>query len=232
MSRLYGSRTRVTPPGRGGSAKEIRLSCDCPLDACLTGRETQPVSFTQSSTYVYTYIVFAAVYLISAVAFVVNALRVSAVLSRSRPSAPADEQRAAVTDSAGEYVSRSQRLVDYTQLATLLPLIYIVGSMFLGSLILNGKGPGYVNIGWVVFTVVAAGAAVTFAVLGTRESMSLGGVGAIAAGNERAADIFQRIGIRLGVSAALLLLVAVFTLLNLFSILGNIDTLLKIQYVL
>lgn len=190
------------------------------------------MSLTSSSTYVYTYVVFAVVYLVSAIAFVVSALRVSSTLSRARTPMPTDAGMPAHTGSATEYVSRSQRLVDYTQLATLLPLIYIVGSMFLGSLILNGQQPGFINVAWVVFTVVAAGAAVTFAVLGTRESMSLNGVGAMAATNGRTADIFQRIGIRLGVSAALLLLVAVFTMLNLFSILGNIDTLLGIQYLL
>ncbi|MGB4593094.1 MAG: hypothetical protein WBI63_04870 [Coriobacteriia bacterium] len=190
------------------------------------------MSFTSSSTYVYTYVVFAVVYLVSAIAFVVRALRVSATLSRARTPLPTDNQAPARAASTTEYVSRSQRLVDYTQLATLLPLIYIVGSLFLGSLILNGQRPSFINVAWVAFTVLAAGAAVTFAVLGTRESMSLSGVGAMAAANGRAADIFQRIGIRLGVSAALLLLVAVFTMLNLFSILGNMDALLGIPYLL
>ena len=190
------------------------------------------MTFTSSSTYVYTYVVFAVVYLVSSVAFVVSALRVSATLSRSRTSVPTESEQQPARATAGEYVSRSQRLVDYTQLATMLPLVYIVGSMFLGSLILNSQGPRMINIVWVTFTIIAAGAAVTFAVLGTRESMSLGGVGAIVASNSRAADVFQRIGIRLGVSAALLLLVAVFTMLNLLSILGNVDSLLGIQYML
>ncbi|MHB1340900.1 MAG: hypothetical protein ACYC77_01345 [Coriobacteriia bacterium] len=191
------------------------------------------MALTASSTYVYTYVVFAVVYLVSSVTFVVSALRISATLSRSRTTVPSsDTSHSPARASAGEYVSRSQRLVDYTQLATMLPLVYIVGSMFLGSLILNGQGPRVINIAWVAFTLIAAAAAVTFAVLGTRESLSLGGVGDVMASSGRAADVFQRLGIRLGVSAALLLLVAVFTMLNLLSILGNVDSLLGIQYVL
>jgi hypothetical protein len=48
----------------------------------------------------------------------------------------------------------------------------------------------------------------------------------------KAPEALQRVGLRLGVSAALLLVVAVFTLLNLFSVLTNIDTLRDIDYLL
>jgi len=192
------------------------------------------VTLSSSSTYIYTYVIFAVVYLASSVAFVVNAVRVSTALSRAHELTDNPEQRRIErsTPAVGEVISHSQRLVDYTQLATLLPLVYVVGSMFLGSLILGGTHHASVNIGWVTLTVAATAASVTFVVLGLRESAKLNHLEDLAGATGNAADALQRIGLRLGVSAALLLLVAVFMTLNLYSILSGIQGLLGVQFLI
>jgi hypothetical protein len=179
-------------------------------------------------------VIFAVVYLASSVAFVVNAVRVSTALSRAHELTDNPEQRRIErsTPAVGEVISHSQRLVDYTQLATLLPLVYVVGSMFLGSLILGGTHHASVNIGWVTLTVAATAASVTFVVLGLRESAKLNHLEDLAGATGNAADALQRIGLRLGVSAALLLLVAVFMTLNLYSILSGIQGLLGVQFLI
>ncbi len=192
------------------------------------------MTLSSSSTYIYTYVIFAVVYLASSVAFVVNAVRVSTALSRAHEltSNPEERHLAQSTPAVGEVISHSQRLVDYTQLATLLPLVYVVGSMFLGSLILGGTGHSSVNLGWIVMTVAATAASVAFVVLGLRESAQLNHLEDLEGATGRAADALQRIGLRLGVSAALLLLVAVFMTLNLYSILSSIQGLLGVQFLI
>jgi quinol-cytochrome oxidoreductase complex cytochrome b subunit len=188
--------------------------------------------FGASDTYIYAYIVFACVYLVASFTFVASALRVSTGLSRARQSS------AAVTGptngTVASVLSHGQRLIDYTQLSTLLPLVYIVGSMFLGSVIVrNTDLARTVNIAWIVFTVACAAASILLTVLGIRESGAIGGVSDLPerlAG--RAPEALQRIGLRLGVSAALLLLVAVFTLLNLWSVISSVDTLSAVDFLL
>jgi hypothetical protein len=106
--------------------------------------------------------------------------------------------------------------------------------MFLGSVILReAASVRTVNITWVVVTAACTLAAVALALLGARETNAIGSASQLEedlAG--RRPEILQRIGLRLGVSAALLLLVAVFTLLNLWSILASIDTLLRVDFLL
>ena len=191
------------------------------------------MALSSSSTYIYAYVVFAVVYLASSIAFVLNAVRVSTSLSRVRDLTGDPEQTSAEPGPViREYVSHSQRLVDYTQLATLLPLVYVVGSMFLGSLILGGTGHSGVNYGWIAFTVAATITSIAFAVLGMRESAKLGHLKDIDDARGSSADVLQRIGVRLGVSAALLLLVSVFMLLNLFSVLSSIEGLLGVKFLI
>jgi hypothetical protein len=48
----------------------------------------------------------------------------------------------------------------------------------------------------------------------------------------RMPEALQRVGVRLGVSAALLLLVAVFTLLNLWSVISSLDALSAVDFLL
>ncbi|PKQ20132.1 MAG: hypothetical protein CVT66_06615 [Actinobacteria bacterium HGW-Actinobacteria-6] len=191
------------------------------------------MALSSSSTYIYAYVVFAVVYLASSIAFVFSAVRVSTSLSRVRDIA-GDSGRASAEPGlvVRDYVSHSQRLVDYTQLATLLPLVYVVGSMFLGSLILGGTGHTGINYGWITFTAAATIASIAFVVLGMRESAKLGHLKDIDEAKGSAADVLQRIGVRLGVSAALLLLVAVFMLLNLFSVLSSIEGLLGLKFLI
>ncbi len=192
------------------------------------------MTFSSSSTYIYTYVLFAVVYLASSVAFVVSAVRVSTALSRAHELSDNPEQHLLTTSSpaVGAVISHSQRLVDYTQLATLLPLVYVVGSMFLGSLILGGTGHTTVNIGWVAFTIAATIASVAFGVLGMRESARLNNLKDLEGATGRAADALQKIGLRLGVSAALLLLVAVFMVLNLYAILSSMQGLLGVEFLI
>ncbi len=192
------------------------------------------MTFSSSSAYIYTYVIFAVVYLASSVTFVINAVRVSTTLSKTRETSDSVEMTS-FTEAApaiGEVITHSQRLIDYTQLATLLPLVYVVGSMFLGSLILGGTGHAGVNLGWVAFTAIATVASIAFLVLGMRESSKLHHLEDLAGANGRAADALQRIGLRLGVSAALLLLVTVFMVLNLYSILSSMQSLLGLGFLI
>jgi hypothetical protein len=191
------------------------------------------MSFGVSETYIYTYIAFAVVYLVASLTFVVNALRVSAGLSRARQAGtPAVD--APPMSKVADVISHSQRLVDYTQISTMLPLVYIVGSMFMGSLIVRDTDMARtMNVVWIVFTVVCAGASIGLTILGIHESQAIGSMSDLPEQlSGRAPEALQRVGLRLGVSAALLALVAVFTMLNLFSILGSLDTLRDIDYLL
>jgi quinol-cytochrome oxidoreductase complex cytochrome b subunit len=184
------------------------------------------MSFGTSETYIYAYIAFASVYLVASFTFVASALRVSTGLSKRSSAATAEEiSPTAVT----LVVDHGQKVVDYTQLSTLLPLVYIVGSMFLGSVI--GREVALartINVVWIVFTVLCAVASIGLAVLGIRESGAIGSRTLPA----QTPEAVQRIGVRLGVSAALLLLVAVFTALNLWSIISSLDALSKVDFLL
>ncbi|MBN1192525.1 MAG: hypothetical protein JXA36_02355 [Coriobacteriia bacterium] len=190
------------------------------------------MSFGTSDMYIYAYIAFAAVYLAASCAVVASAFRASAGLSRSHQTTTSQEPSPAVNVNA--VVCHGQKIVDYTQFATLLPLVYIVGSIFLGSVITRDVSlTRVVNVGWVVFTVVCAVASVIFAALGIRESGAINHtVGIPADASGRSPEALQRIGVRLGISAALLLLVAVFTLLNLWSVVSSLETLTTMDFLL
>jgi len=191
------------------------------------------MALASSSIYIYLYVAFAVVYMALSFAFVYKALQVSTTLSRARDIVPASGR---VTSEprvdAGGFISHSQRLIDYTQLATLLPLVYVVASMFLGSLILGGTGHVGVNLGWIGLTLAAIGASVAFFVLGMRESAALGSLDGLEGVTGRLNDALQRIGMRLGVSAALLLLMSVFMLLNLYSVLSGMQELLGTRFLI
>lgn len=190
------------------------------------------MSFGTSTTYITAYIVFALVYLIASFVFVASALRVSTGLSRARSSAaPAlNEPPVAV----GAVLDHGQRIVDYTQLATLLPLVYIVGSLFLGSVITRDVDLARaMNVGWVAFTAICGIASIAFAALGIRESGAIGHGAHLPRDTAgQTPEALQRVGTRLGVSAALLLLVAVFTMLNLWSIVSSLGTLSGVDFLL
>jgi len=187
------------------------------------------MSFGTSETYIYAYIAFAFVYLLASSTFVASALRVSTGLSKARKTAvPTETVSSSLVTSV---IGHGQKIVDYTQLSTLLPLVYIVGSMFLGSVISRDMDlASTVNVLWIVFTAICAAASILLAVLGIRES------GAVQHAGEQGAwqtpEAVQRIGIRLSVSAALLLLVAVFTLLNLLSVVSSLDALAGVEFLL
>lgn len=193
------------------------------------------MAFASSSTYIYLYVAFAVVYMASSLSFVFTALRVSTALSRAHDPVVTPEENAfrpGPGPEVGAFIAHSQRLIDYTQLATLLPLGYVVGSMFLGSLILGGSGHVAVNFGWIALTVLAMGAAVAFSVLGSRESRALGTPKVPIGTTARSNAILQRIGMRLGVSAAMLVLMTVFMLLNLYSVLSGMQDLLGAQFLI
>ncbi len=192
--------------------------------------------FGASSTYIYAYIVFASVYLIASFAFVASAVRVSSGLVRSR-STKTDASAASTASPAStlkNLVGHGQRIIDYAQLATLLPLVYIVGSLFLGSMIARDIALArLVNVSWVSFTVMCALVIIVLAVLGIRESGEISqspGLPDNVSG--QAPEALQRVGVRLNVSAALLLLVAVFTMLNLWSIISSLDALSAVDFLL
>ena len=189
------------------------------------------MSFGVSETYIYAYIIFAVVYLIASFTFVAAALRVSTGLAKARTAETVD---AAGASGAQSLISHGQRLIDYTQLSTLLPLVYVVGSMFLGSVIVrNADIVRAVNVAWILFTVVCAALTVLLALLGLRESGAIGRTSDLVQRlGSRSQEAVQRIGLRLGVSAALLLLVAVFTLLNLYSVVSGLDALKAVDFLL
>ncbi len=191
------------------------------------------MSFGTSTTYINAYIVFALVYLIASFAVVASALRVSTGLSRARSSGSSGESEAPAT-SVGAVLDHGQKIVDYTQLATLLPLVYIVGSLFLGSIVTrDAELARTMNVGWIAFTAICGIASVMFAVLGIRESGAIGyGARLPRDPAGQTPEALQRVGTRLGVSAALLLLVAVFTILNLWSIVSSLDSLSAVDFLL
>lgn len=188
------------------------------------------MSFGTSETYIYAYIAFASVYLITSLTFVASALRVSTRLAKSSRTVVAAEQ--VVPASVPAVIGRGQKIIDYAQLSTLLPLVYIVGSMFLGSVITRDPDLARtVNIGWVVFTSICGASAVILAVLGVRESGAIGHDG-LDNLPEQTPEPVQKLGVRLSVSSALLLLVAVFTALNLVSIIMSLESLSAVDFLL
>ncbi|HZL05683.1 MAG TPA: hypothetical protein VFE45_09745 [Coriobacteriia bacterium] len=186
---------------------------------------------SSQAIYLYAYVVFAVVYIMSCAAFVGNALRLARPLVDLRRTVAASPPPAEHSNAARELIDRSQRLVGYTQLATLLPILYIVGGALLGTLITRSGGSGLVSVAWLTFTVVTAAAALLFAVLALRMSSGLAPE-ELRDPSGVTTEALNRIGIRLGVSAALMLLMAVFTLLNLYTILSNADLFQAAEYVL
>lgn len=192
------------------------------------------MAFGTSTTYIYAYIAFASVYLIASFTFVASALRVSTGLSRTRRTTAPAEPTTARPASLGTVIDHGQRIIDYAQLATLLPLVYIVGSLFLGSIITRDVDLARaVNVGWIAFTVLCGVTSVALTALGIRESGAIGYASDLPGDpGGPAPEALQRIGTRLGVSAALLLLVAVFTMLNLWSIMSSLDALSAVDFLL
>lgn len=183
---------------------------------------------TPAATYIYAYVTFAAVYLAAAAACVVAAFRASARIAKcSQETAPG---------SAGEaperIVSRASRLLDWVQGAALLPIAYVVVSAGLGSLILKGQPASVMNLFWVALTAVSAGVAVMLAVLGMRELLAIGETHVACGPDTPAARDLQRISNRLGASAVVLLVVGLFVAVNLLSVLTDLGTLLKTDFLL
>jgi len=185
------------------------------------------MSFTSTTTYIYAYVAFTLVYLVGSAIAATSALRVSLRLSHlgtagSKPVAPAQ---------LGPVLDHGRRLVDSTQAATVLPLVYIVGSMFLGTLIAqNPDSARAINVVWVVFTLICAGASIVLAALALTAYRRMKLASGTTAGN--ASEALQRVGLRLGVSAALLLVVAAFTLLNVWSVVGDLGALEAADFLL
>lgn len=188
--------------------------------------------FTDSVTYIYAYITFAVVYLAGSIVSATSALRVSNGISR----APHTGEGAAHAPAAmGDVIGHGQRLLDYTQMATLLPLIYTVGSVFLGSFVAEDTSLARsLNVIWLVFTLICAAAAIILSVLALREAQTIRSISGDTwgLGRAHAPEALQKVGLRLGVSAALLLLVAVFIMLNLWSVAGNMGTLSSTGFLL
>lgn len=185
-----------------------------------------------SSTYVYTYIAFALAYFASSLLLLVYAFKTSGRLSAA--GREADKGMPPAFGPAQSYISHGQRVVDYTQLATLLPLVYIVLSVALGSVILhNTSWAGLMNAVWIAVTLVGMGACALLAMRVTREARALAEFDpATTVVGERTADAASRLSGRLSMSAGLLILMLVFTTLNLWSIVANLTTVLGLDYVL
>lgn len=185
------------------------------------------MSFASTTTYIYAYVAFALVYLVGSVIAAASALRISLLLSRPHP----DESEPSTPLPVGTLLGHGRRLVDCTQAATVLPLVYIVGSMFLGSLIArNPDAARAVNVVWVVFTLVCAAASIVLAAVALKAYRQMRQASGQAAGTS--ADVLQRVGVRLGVSAALLLVVAAFTLVNMWSVVGDFGALKAADFLL
>ncbi|MDY0340813.1 MAG: hypothetical protein RBS17_06345 [Coriobacteriia bacterium] len=177
--------------------------------------------------YLHAYIAFALVYLVGSAISAAGALRISLLLSQSRPGEPS----LSIASPLSTLLGHGRRLVDCTQAATVLPLVYIVGSMFLGSLIAQDPDSARaINVVWAVFTLVCATASVLLTVVALKAYRQMKPTSGTAVGN--APDSLQRVGVRMGVSAALLLVVAAFTLLNVWSVVGDIGALKAMGFLL
>lgn len=188
------------------------------------------MSFASSMTYIYAYVVFACVYLVGSLVLATSAITASARLSRPAAEGSGEAARVPGPDPA---LGHGRRLIDYTQAATALPLVYIVSSMLLGSLVArNPESARIINIGWIVLTLVCGAASVVLAIVARRESARLKTPVGPGAGTQAASEALQKLGYRLGVSTALLLLIAVFTLLNVWSVLGDMRALAAADFLL
>ncbi len=185
-----------------------------------------------STVYVYAYVAFALAYLVSAVALSLKALFVRKVLTSIGRAG--DSDTTTTTVMVRETLAGGQRMVDYTQLATLLPLTYIVVSVFLGSrILLDHSHAGVANAVWIAFPLIGIGASILLAVRG-RDAARAAAEGDLdgLSTSDQAALAGERLASRLGMSLGLLALVVVFTTLNLWSVATNLDTLLDLNYVL
>ena len=185
-----------------------------------------------SSTYVFAYLAFAIIYLMTGTWLTIVSVRAGSEMAQG--SRRARTNVAGSRDLTREYIGQGAHLVDYAQLATLLPLAYILASIFLGSAALRAqRWTGAANALWVALTLVAIFVSVVLALRGIRRARRLAEIDAEAAivGVE-AADAARKIAGRLAVSAILLGLAVAFTTLNLWSVLTNLNTLLDVKYVL
>lgn len=185
------------------------------------------MSFSSTTTYIYTYVAFALVYLVGSAVSAASAMRMSVRLSQART--PPDDSTTPA--QLGPVLNYGRRLVDYTQAATILPLVYIVGSILLGSLVArSAEAARTINIVWIVFTLICAASSIVLAVLALKTYRQMRPIsGKVADG---APDAVQQVGVRLGVSAALLLVVAAFTLLNVWSVVGDLGALKAVDFLL
>lgn len=186
------------------------------------------MSFASSMTYVYAYVAFACIYVVGSIVLARSTITASSRLSRRLAGTGEQPHRMSEPDPA---LGHGRRLIDCTQAATALPLVYIVSSVFLGSLVARNPGSaGIINIGWIVLTLVCGAASILLAIVAYRESAQLkvrAGEGTTAA-----AEALQKIGLQLGVSTALLLLIAAFTLLNVWSVISDIGALKAVDFLL
>jgi len=190
------------------------------------------MSLTDQATYIYAYVAFAVVYLAGSLVSATSALKVSNGISRTPHTG---ERAAPAPASIGGAIAHGQRLLDYTQVATLLPLLYIVGSLFLGSFIAEDTGLARsINVTWVIFTLICAVAAIVLSVLALREAQTIRSIsdGTWSFSRGQTPEALRNLGLRLGVSATLLLLVIVFIMLNLWSVVGNMGTLSSTGFLL
>lgn len=183
---------------------------------------------TPSATFIYAYIAFAVVYLASAAACAIAGFRASSRLARcahERGGTDAEQQPERV-------ISRAFRLLDWVQGTALLAIAYVVVSAGLGSLILKGQPASVMNLVWIALNALAAGAAIVLAVLGTREVSAIADATVVCGPDDRGARDLQRVSTRLGASAVVVLLVGAYFAVNLVSIIFDLSTLLKTDFLL
>lgn len=186
------------------------------------------MSFASSMTYVYAYVAFACIYVVGSIVLARSTITASSKLSRRAADSDEQAHRMSGPDPA---LGHGRRLIDYTQAATALPLIYIVSSVLLGSFAArNPGGAGIINIGWIALTLVCGAASILLAIVAYRESAQL--KTRAGAGTTAADESLQKIGLQLGVSTALLLLIAAFTLLNVWSVISDIEALKAVDFLL
>lgn len=188
------------------------------------------MSIASSMTYVYAYVAFACIYLVGSLVLATSTIAASSRLSRRPADTDGRPHRVSGPDPA---LGHGRRLIDYTQAATALPLVYIVCSLLLGSLVARDPGSArIINVGWIVLTLVCGAASVLLAIVAYRESAQLKAPGEAMTSSRATSEALQKVGLRLGVSTALLLLIAVFTLLNVWSVLGDIGALQAADFLL
>jgi len=172
--------------------------------------------------YLYSYILFAAVYALAGIFILIRDLALSRRLRHATdtPDAPVVGHE------------HTLRMADHTLRATLLPLLYVVCSLFLGSLILRNRATAqHANTLWALVTVVAT-LAVLVLVLRTPRRHAPPEL--LAEARPAASDSATTLhaGTRLRLSTALLALVVTFVVLNTWVVLGQFQQLLQTKYVL